>query len=202
MLFIFMLWHSFSFSQNKTPTPPAAPNTPNVQSKMDFQEKFKENSAVWFSPNTKLSIDYPYKKSFMSWPRIQDIDRAQTPSCKKKFNSLCGSEDYPLAEKFIFCLQDKFDQYKSNPSCATIAHYLIHINFYRHLAYSTEPCKTILEKCSKSPSNPDILPWQCALSDKKTPPLCNKLINDFLSTRVFAAKLYDEKLICPPGGCN
>ncbi len=176
--------------------------TDTTQSTKDLQEKSKERYDVWFSPNTKLAIDYPYKKSFMSWPRIYDIDRAQMPTCKKKFNTLCGAEDFPLAEKFIFCLQDKFDQYRSNPSCATMGHYLVHINFYRHLAYNTEPCKTILDKCAKTPPNPGMLPWQCALADKKTPPLCNKLINDFLRMRVFAAKMYDDKLICPPGGCN
>jgi len=176
--------------------------TETTQSTKELQEKSKERYNVWFSPNTKLAIDYPYKKSFMSWPRIYDIDRAQMPTCKKKFNTLCGAEDYPLAEKFIFCLQDKFDQYKSNPSCATMGHYLVHINFYRYLAYNTEPCKTILDKCAKNPPNPGMLPWQCALADKKTPPLCNKLINDFLRMRVFAARMYDEKLVCPPGGCN
>lgn len=169
----------------------------------ELQEKSKSKYNIWFSDTVKTNYNnFPYKKSFLAWPRIYEINRAAIPICKQQFKDLCGTEDYPVAEKFIFCLQQNFEKLKGNQNCAVLGHYLIYMNFNRYLASTTEPCKAKYDACLNS-ADKTLPPAQCVLAQPDLSPMCLKLMADSLKLRGYASRVYDAKFACTsPESCK
>lgn len=182
---------------------PKAPVALKPEHISDLQERSKGKYNIWFSNLVKSNYtNYPYKKSFLAWPRIHEVNRGAVPICKQQFNELCGAEDYPVAENFVFCLQKNYEKLRANQNCAVLAHYLIHMNFNRYLAFNTEPCKAKFEACFKS-TDKTLAPAQCVLTQQDLSPMCYKLTVDALKLRGYASRVYDAKFACTsPESCK
>ena len=139
----------------------------------------------------------PIERQFYKEMPLSKINVKSVPICKNIFNKACGQEDFPGAQNFTICLNEKFKTFKQNPDCSNLAHALIHTGFLAITPQFIPQCLVFFEKCREDlkKNRTKHGPLVCVANDPLLPPGCTILVTAALTYRREMAKIYDARLL-------